>query len=378
MVSGAEAYLRGQIELVLEDFARRMGGRVVHNVILDLGARTAGIDHLLIDRHGLLVVSVHARPSTTIRGGSGARTWHSRVGRDKPEPFHNPLADNASRVAMLKDAMKVCGRHIADEYFSDLVVFAGADISGLVLDPADCLKVVTHADLGAALQARHDFAINAGVIEPHEVDDLASLMRTLDRSDSPEVRLRLEGARKSGSSWWPFRRKAVTQVVVADEKAGLAPAAPRLVSDRYPDAQVVPLKRKPTAHVNPVLLLVLVLAIAAWLFFAGGLAVVQARVLQLSALAGVVQQQQPAPAVPMRTPAPGDPGLDSAKTVLRANAPGVYAQIKDPDSPEIIVSDKFVSYTWHYVPKKGATAGTQQWIALTFDSAGVLVGVDAP
>jgi hypothetical protein len=56
----------------------------------------------------------------------------------------------------------------------------------------------------------------------------------------------------------------------------------------------------------------------------------------------------------------------------------VFAEIDDPDNPEVLRSAQFTSYTWHYLPSKGSTQGQPQWIALTFDLNGLLVAVDAP
>ncbi len=256
-----------------------------------------------------------------------------------------------------------------------MVVFAGADIGPLKLDGGDSLRVVDSADLKAALQARHDFAINPGVLEPHEIADIASLVRTLDRSDSPEARLRLQSPPSKSGLFGSMGRKPELEVAVADHMAGIAPAAPRLSVDRYPELDAAATRPSGSSAASLLALLV-VGAIAVWLFAYGGLPIVQAQLA--SVLHGTASGQESPVAQPVVTPTPGDPGLESAKALLRDNAPGVFAEIDDPDNPEVLRSAQFTSYTWHYLPSKGSTQGQPQWIALTFDLNGLLVAVDAP
>lgn len=375
MVSAAEGYLMGQVELALDGFAERSGARVVHGLLLELGERMEMIDHVLIDRYGALVIDVQPRPSARVAGSSKDRSWTARISKGRRQKIESPLRANTRRAGLLCEALRVCGRSLAEDYFSDMVVFAGADIEGLQLSDAESLKVVDSKQLVAALQARHDFAVNAGVLEPHEVADVASLVRTLDRSDDPGARLRLETPKPRKGLTLPFGRKVPEQAGVSAEAVGFAPVAVRLANDRFPDVYVS--ETKPTrSSTPPIFLLAMIAAVAVWLFAYGGLGLVQSRI---PVVLGMFQTADNEPVSrTVQTPLPGDTALENAKAVLRTNAPAVYEQIGNPNSPEIASSDQFTSYTWHYTPTRGSTQGQPQWISLTFDANGVLRGVDAP
>lgn len=366
----ADGYMAQQIDRLVRDAASAYRMRVVHDATLEVNGESFRYDYVLMDRFGLLVLEVVAWPGHRLSGTGNKSQWKATRDGEKPVPFENPFIGNAAKLAALRQSVAIAGRRFADEYFTDLVVYVADDVSKLRLAGLEQMKFVEARSLTSELQARHDFAPNPGIIEASELDDLVSLFGVLDRTGS---RAAVEiGDERGRPRAWPFGRKQGTRVAIADGVAGVAPVAPRLTADRYPDEERKPVRTGAAA----VALLLSLVAIALWLFMYGGYSEVIARV---PAVAELWAQPQPQPAsVP--EPAPLErvvPAVDleTAKAAYQQAAPEQYAATKRVDFPEVHHDSGQITYVWTYVPTDGPRAGTPQYMALTFDPAGQLVGV---
>lgn len=361
-----------QVDHAVNTAAAAYGARVMKNVLLEVNGRASRYDYILLDRFGLLVLGVEFWPGRAIRGGSSSAEWQARSDGKKPERFSNPFKANARRLDDLQEAMLVCGRRLAPEYFGDLVVFVAADTSGVKIDDMERMKLVAARELAAALQARHDFAPNPGLLERGEIDDLISLLATIDRTDSRGASVAEQTGAKKRFSIPLLRRETTSQVAVADGAVGLAPSAPRLSADRYPGAS----QDKPKRSIGaPALLLAAVAGLGVWLFLYGGYPVVIERAI---ALTQTMQPSAEQGVVPATVSAPAAVSVESAKSIYREAAPEQYAATLNVDRPRVEQYDGLTIFTWDYTLTEGPSAGQERWIALTFDAAGQLRGVTGP
>lgn len=365
-VQGSGDYIASQAAQQIEASALALGLRLVKGVALEIDGRTQAYDYILLDRYGLLCVDLNVRPGEKITGRSADARWTGQVAGQKRQRFDNPIVAGAKRLDDLERVLIVCGRRFPREYFSELVVFVGADLSQLRISDAERLKLVDARDFAAALRSRYDFPVNPGAFTLPEADDLISLLSTLDRSDSraqptTEPVGRLETLlRRMGL------RRGQVAVGVSDAAVGLSPVAPRLADSGYPVIENVPVK---TRNTLPVLLLILLGVALVWMYL-GGYATVVDRAQALVAMAmGAASGSQNGPEA---APAQAVPGLAEAQAVLQRSDPRLYGSLIDRDNPQIAVVQGITTYTWHYPDPN--VAGATGAITLTFDGAGQLRG----
>ncbi len=261
------------VEETLARVASERGARVVSDVRLDLGGHTQYYSHILVDNLGLLVIDVLSWPGARVKGSTGFAKWTAKGESGPRETFANPLPANERRTKLLAEVLLTCGRRLAPEYFSDLVVFSGADISDVSVREPESIRITDADELESRLKLRYDFAMNAGALEASEVDDLVSLLRTLNRVDDPIAAAQSGRGSllREGILDLLFRRQPA-QATVCDSVAGVAPSAPRLTEDTPPDADT-----KETHHraaVAAVAIPLLLMGAAVWLFQYGGLSIV--------------------------------------------------------------------------------------------------------
>lgn len=364
--SGAISLFGGKIEETLNAVASRRGARVASGVRLDFGDCVQDYPYILIDQFGLLVIDVQIWPGTRIKGSGDSKTWTAKAEGTASERLPNPIHAGRRRLEILGDTLLACGRTIAPEYFSFLVVFAGADLSGISVSDDERVRVVDVAEVAERLDLRYDFAMNAGVIEPSEVEDLASLMRTLDRSDDPLRAGSGVTAQGSAGLLGKLRKKAPANVAIGDSYAGVAPVAPRLLVDRYPDSNAPAPQRKSAL---PVLLLVLGLAVIAGLYFTDGMYVVRATFDSfMDSKAGVAEEVPP-----IQDSGVSVVTVEAAQRVLLESAPDVYAALNDRARPDVTTLDGYTTFTWALSENRPAHL-PEETISLTFDGAGDLRG----
>jgi len=94
--------------------APRLGYKMLNNLLLVDDRTTAQIDHVLVDRFGIVVVETknyHA----LIRGRSDDRKWTACYsGKERRrERFPNPLRQNDRHREMLHRVLGACGRRVS-------------------------------------------------------------------------------------------------------------------------------------------------------------------------------------------------------------------------------------------------------------------------
>lgn len=362
MQMAEHGYMTQQVDSLVMSAADLVGMRVVSNLTLEVNGEKVHYDYVLLDRHGLLILSSIGQAGRVLRGTSTDNYWKTKADGERSGRLDNPLAQNKRAIAQLKTALVITGRRIPDEYFTDLVVAAGADISGLRLPGPDQLKVIDARELAASLKARYDFAPNQGLIEQHEIDDLISLFQALDRTDSRGDHA-VEESVSTASPLGRLRRHKAANVAVADHVAGLAPAAPRLTGERYPSYATVKRRGVPVA----LLMLVLALALGVWLFRFGGYGMV---VNSLVALLPAPSQAE--------LPSPGESGttvsVDQAEASLQRMQPQIFARVTNRGTPQVVTAGGVSKFTWTYTV---ASNSAPHKYTLGFDINGDIVYVDS-
>ncbi len=357
---GQATYASRQLDDLVMRAAQDCGAHMLRNVLVDLKTHTAHCSYLWIDRYGILAIDVQEWPGSVVKGTEKGRQWAAsdQSGRHK---FANPVLAAAARHGALVDALLATGRRLEPDYVQDLIVFIGADTAPLRIDNLTRARCISHGELNAHLRTRSDFPPNHGILEPHEVADLASLFQALDRSEDAEVvgRHAQATAPRRPSI---FSRPKPAEVAVRNSVAGVAPMASRL-DDRYPTTQ-----SKPRRSLIPLLLLTILFALAVWLVVLDGTAwVTQGYELLADQFAGA----NAAEFSPQAQPGDG-PGVDHAVQVFQESAPGLAAQVPDLYSPTVSSNGAQTSYTWVYASTD--QAGASRTITLTFDAGGQLVG----
>ena len=342
--AGGQGWLKERIGETLDRVASERGARIVRDIRLDFGAHSQEFSHILIDRHGLLVIDLQLWPGARIHGSTRSRTWIARAKGASRERFDNPLVENARRSEVLVEGLLISGRRIGPDYVSGLVVFGGADTSGVSLGDTAANRMIDASEIRDRLGERYDFATNAGALQPAEIDDLVSLLHQIDRSDSPLPAL-------------------------GDKGADPAPIAPRLTAERYPDSAAGRLRdRRPRATL---LVLLALVALAVWLFLYGGLAIVTEVPVALLAGEDPSAEAQAADRGSMADQV----SVETAEQVLRDAAPEIYRFTRDLGAPEVVQADGHTTFIWSYLGGAPDEPPRERTIELTFDASGNLRGV---
>lgn len=353
-----------QVAEVLERIASQFGMQVLHNVLLKVGPETAQIDHIVVDRYGVLLVETKVRRGAMIRGRDVEHRWTACYPKVKPKVFQNPLQQNDQHAAVLRRILHAAGRPLDPDYVRSAIVFVGADISQLELDSLHRMRVMDLADLARYIQARHDFAINPGALDARAVAALANMIRELDMSGDAEVE-RAHAARARGRG----RKRAVNEdEFVVWKEVGSA--------SRIEGLSGVRIRHKGAARLRSLMLdllarvaVLLVTGVFLWWLFAGAGAPLFQRLL-LSSWKTPDTLNVPAP------DGVSGPSVAEAKAALaEAAPPSIVAGLVNPDQPTVEGIPQGARYTWEYVETNGNEA-TVRTISITLDASGQMVGVN--
>ncbi len=85
-----------KVAKVLNKFATKVGGKVIHDIYLPLYDKTTQIDHLLIAPFGMVCVETKTI-SGDIYGGQNDKNWTQILGEQK-NTFYNPLRQNKTHI----------------------------------------------------------------------------------------------------------------------------------------------------------------------------------------------------------------------------------------------------------------------------------------
>jgi hypothetical protein len=304
---------------------------------------TAQLDHVVVDRYGVLIIESKVRRGATIKGSDVQKQWTACYPGRRNASFQNPLAQNREHENAVRQALRNAGSPLDPDFVKSAVVFAEADLTQLELDSLARLRVVDISGVGGLIESRHDFAVNSGGLSDADVAALAGLFRGLDRSGDASV--------------------AEQHASYRGDKRSAAPNATRGTQSRN-SSVADRLQRALAEMALRVLLVVVVVGAFWWLFVGPG----QGWLFDYLT-PGVSNDGQTAS--PSGTPA--GPTVADAKAALLEIDPEKYAALASPDSPIVTSVPQGTTFTWEYVQASGSVAQVKT-IALTLDASGQVVG----
>ena len=360
-----------------------LGYRLIDNLLLIDDRTTAQLDHVIVDRFGILVVETknyHA----LIKGKSDEQFWTACYSgkQRRRERFQNPLRQNDRHREMLHRVLGAFGTHLPPGYLQNLVVFAGGNISQINLDDADSMRVIPDREIVDYLRARcGDFPPNPGALDAEQVTDLISVLKSANQASNPDV-IALH-AENVGRATRRFGDRFRSSRPSPSPSSNTSPyGAPTIYHRgvRYPDgSQSAPARRPPASKSTFLALLaaVLVLTVGWWAFVGGGLISLAnfGAVLSSRGLAGFGAETTPNGAAPAATTGVVAYDVNLALQRLTEASPEIRQRLSNASQPQLSVTNGMATYTWEYVSKSTQSSASVARISITLDSSGQIVGV---
>lgn len=357
---------------VLEHYRKTVGWMSHHSdVLLSVGSMTAQLDHLLIDRRGVLILEVKTWNDAWIRGTADESKWTVGYGKSRHR-IQNPLKQLSSQRNALTKALRDAGCAIHPDALQSVIVFVGTDTSGLELDSESRRRVTTIEGLPGYLAERQACAPvmfgDVGMITAvHEK------LLGLNRSRDPEVQARhaayrqgLRGERKAPPV---HARQAAAPPPVRRQPSGYAPA--RSSYSYHVQAKTRASYAGVQAAVIAAMVLIALLLICIVPTAMKNVITGMGRDLGAQSGSGTgAQPQQPIQ--------PAKPTLEQAKSVLRTVAPDVYEHAAHLDAPSVVDGlDGTATFTWEYVSQPTPRSAVVKKFALTLRADGSIGGMTA-
>ena len=367
---------------LLRSEAPALGYRVLNNVLLVDDHTTAQLDHVLVDRFGMLVVETK-NYRALIRGKSDDRSWTACYsgGRRRREKFQNPLRQNDRHREMLHRVLGACGRNCRPATYRAWSSLREATSTTFALTTVTrCASFLNRRWLTTSGHAAATFRQNPGALDAEQVTDLVSLLRSVNKCDDPDVAdLHAENVHCATRRFSDrFRGRGRGRIPAAP----VNPYGAAIVYDqnaRYPDgSQHVPARRVSGSLrlAGNALGAALVLAMAWWLVVGGGQATLGALGDAVVSAVSVRGTTTPAPdAAPAR--AASSVGYDTKLALrrLREVDARTYARLVDPSTPRLSTTRGLPTYTWEYLEKPSKRSVVVREISITLDASGRIVGV---
>lgn len=400
---------------------------------------TAQLDHVVVDKFGVLIVETKVRRRASVRGTSVETKWTACYPGGKNYTFQNPISQNDQHVALLYQLLKQSMPELELERVRGLVVFVDADISKLDLDSVGEVRVTSSEALESWFAARQDFVITQP-LSAQEQAALTAAVLSLDRTEDQQFSA-AHAAHRSGSQ----------NGIAAPPKPTpqqQRPAGPQTQWQPQPAKQPQPVSRRlyqapanrplpagvggPQLSKVPLLVAagIVALGLGAWALYQIQSGAVPAWVWGIVLLfaAGLIgdessgrrrrrrKRSTPAPSfgarlaalmagllvmflvslslpwffsrmfvpaangsalmAPAAVPATSD--VPTAKKALQDVAPNIYGALLNADAPVISQDGAGVAYEWEYLEKSNKDSVVVKTIRITLDSSGNIIGTKMP
>ncbi|MHB1341364.1 MAG: nuclease-related domain-containing protein [Coriobacteriia bacterium] len=338
-------------QLVAAELARiapLYGLTVLNGLLLQVGPMTAQLDHVVIDRFGVLIIESKVRNSAVLRGNDLQKHWTAVYPGGRAAKMQNPLAQNREHENAVRQALRDAGNPLDPDFVKSAVVIVGADLVRLELDSLARMRVVDIVDLEGLIRRRHDFALNSGAMDIVAIAAVAGTLRGLDRSRDSIAAAKHAAYRAPVA---PQQKPVVDEDAVAQVLKSVARVSRRTHAKRYARGCVA-----------RIIALALLLAFIWWYFMGPGGKLLTDFVL-------------PGPPQGSSTQAAPTATVEQAKAAVREASPETYVKIANVDTPVVTQVPHGTTFTWEYVEASGAAAQVKM-IAVTLDASGRMVGVD--
>lgn len=356
----------------LERLAPAYGMTVLHDVLLSNGRITAQLDHVVVDRYGVLILESKVRRGALIKGNDVEKRWTACYPGRQNKPFQNPLAQNREHENAVRKALRNAGSPLSPDYVKSAVVIVGANLSQLDLDSLSRARVVDIGEVEDLIRQRHDFSLNAGDLGTDQVASLAGLIRGLNRSGDAEVAERHAfsrgGAPRAATQTQPTARPEVKRALPSAPRRNPSPVKSWAITVNKNASRPTTGNRR-ASRIGALMVFVAACALLGWLFFGPGQSLLTDMILSgFRNVASPASSPSAAVTVPTAT-------VQQGQAALLEFAPEVYSKVANLNSPEITHVAQGTTFKWEYVESGGAKA-TVKTVALTLDADGLLVGVD--
>jgi hypothetical protein len=331
--------------------------RFLNDVTLATGARTAQLDHVVVDRYGILIIESKVRNNALILGRDVEKRWTACYRDGKKKPFQNPIDQNREHENFTRQVLRKGGAKVDADDIESIVVFVGADLKRLDLKSDQRARVVDVGSLEYYFISRKARALSRVPWTSEQINHWMFQLILLDKSSDAET-LRKHAEYRGGwispvvaAAAAPAQR---LQVPAAQLGAAGGSAPSRAASAGEP-ARATQVEWRPTRQTsselrgctNYLIRVALMLAVFAifWACMSSGLYSLAIRALLAPLL------------VPRATPAQSAPAITprAASTLpqqrLRELAPDIYNAATDLDTPRVTQSGDETTYTWHYLVK---------------------------
>lgn len=395
------------------------GFDVIPNILIGTRSKgtaiTAQLDHVVVDKFGVLIVETKVRRRAMLRGTSVETKWTACYPGGKNYTFQNPISQNDQHVALLYQLLKQSKPDLELERVRGVVVFVDADVSALDLDSIGKTRVTTSEALGFWFAARQNFVI-APPLSEQEQAALVAAVSGLDRTEDPLFAAAHAAHRSASQSSTAAPQQPVTR---RTPKAPVGVPAP-VTSARWTRGALIAALGLTAAGVGAwALIQVQAGNVPAWvwglalLFAAGligdestgrrrrrrkrtapapsfgarlttlmaGLTVVLLVTLSLPwffsrifvpvASGGAIMT----PSATASTPVSDVP---AAQRALKDAAPNIYDALLEKDAPVVTQDVAGVAYEWEYLEKTSKDSVLVKKIRITLDAAGNIIGTRMP
>lgn len=174
----------------LQRLSTHYGFVAIDNVRITRGLISVVVDHVLVDRYGVLIIDGEDRTGSTITGSDSDKEWLAVHSSGLTAKFGNPLYLNVGNENVIRQALADSGVNLDSTQVRSAVIFVGADLSKLSLVEVNAMKVTDLSHVADVLEARYNFPPNNGQLTAGDVDRIVALLsayaRPLDAGYMPE------------------------------------------------------------------------------------------------------------------------------------------------------------------------------------------------
>lgn len=337
--------------------------RIVNDVLLDAVDDTTQIDHLYIDRFGILLVETKHH-GAIIRGKSDEDRWTACYSNGTKKFHQNPIKQDARHREKLTRVLQQHDMQVPAKYLQSQIVYTKGDITHLELTAADRARVVTADEFRHVMETRSDFIPNEGDRDSTWIRTVADLLEGLNRVDDASVQAK-HGENVKRAAGLGRRRFRAPRFGRANRGPRRLPA-PVGVRVQPPQSSHAGAGRSESSPLRAIFVV---------------LAVLMLSLCSCNILASIGRQLAARPSVPppgaTTEPAaavvPHD--IPAALAVLQTTDPAVYGALVNKDAPTLSVTRGYPTYTWEYAEKTDANAVRIRKYTVVLDSGGRLIGV---
>lgn len=350
-----------EVSQALQRLSVRYGFKQLDNVVLSLGRMTAQLDHVVVDRQGVLLIESKVRTGARILGNDVEKRWTASYGHGHNKPFQNPIAQNREHENMVRQALRQGTAVIEADDIESIVVFVGADTTHLDLKSAERSRVLDVKDLERYFAARDARQSDRVAWTPEWVDYWLSVLLYLDKSADAETLHRHAAYRQGGAASAP--------VDAAPPSTGTSSTSPSggvgtySTSARRPARSGNAALRDLTNYIKRVAAM-LVFLLLMWVCAVSGVADWGIRLLMVPLF------QRTTTAQPAAAPSPPPASTRPQQQQLRALAPDIYDKVTDLGSPQISQSGDETTYTWHYLSNPTPSTAVVRRFSIVFGPDG--------